>query len=117
MPAKFGAGQLDQLVAFDKRAMVDDGYGNIVAGDWEEQFRHPAEFFHAHASETVMAARLESHAVVIMRVRTCADTKQIAVDWQARDVRRGIAYNIRDVQQDKSRAIFDLLAESNVNTG
>ena len=117
MPAKFGAGQLDQLVAFDRREIVDDGYGNLVAGDWQEQFQHRAKFIHLRASETVMAGRLESHGSIIMQVRVSADTRQIGVDWQARDVRRGTAYNIRDVQQDKSRAIFDLLAESNVNTG
>ena len=64
-----------------------------------------------------MAGRLESHGSIIMQVRVSADTRQIATDWQARDVRRGTPYNIRAVEEDKSRAIFDLLAESNVNTG
>ena len=98
MPAKFGAGQLIELVAFDKREMVDDGYGNSVAGDWAEQFQHRAKFIHLRASETVMAGRLESHGSIIMQVRVCAETEQIGTDWQARDVRRGIAYNIRDVR-------------------
>jgi uncharacterized protein YycO len=64
-----------------------------------------------------MAGRLESHGSIIMQVRVSDDTRQIAVDWQARDVRRGTSYNIREVQEDKSRAVFDLLAESNVATG
>ena len=114
MPSKFGAGQLIELVAFYKREVVSDGYGNEVAGDWQEQFQHRAKFIHLRASETVMAGRLESHGAIIMQVRVCADTEQIGTDWLARDVRRGASYNIRDVQEDKSRAIFDLLAESNV---
>ena len=32
MPAKFGAGQLNERVAFDKRETIDDGYGNEIAG-------------------------------------------------------------------------------------
>lgn len=117
MPAKFGAGQLIELVAFDKREVVDDGYGNLVAGDWQEQFQHRAKFIALRAGETVMAGRLESHGSIIMQVRVCDDTRQIDTDWQARDVRRGVAYNIRDITEDRGRAILDLLAESNVATG
>lgn len=117
MPAKFGGGQLIERVAFDKREMIDDGYGNLVAGDWQEQFQHRAKFIPLRGSETVMAGRLESHASIIMQVRVCDETRQIWTDWQARDVRRGIAYNIRDVTEDQSRSLLDLLAESNVATG
>jgi head-tail adaptor len=95
MPAKFGAGQLIERVAFDQRAAVDDGYGNIVAGDWTEQFRMRAKFIYLRGSETVMAGRLESRESLIMQVRACADAKRIAAEWQARDLRRGTAYNIR----------------------
>ena len=117
MPAKFGAGQLIERVAFDQRAAVDDGYGNIVAGDWQQQFEIRAKFIYLRGSETVMAGRLESRESIIMQVRVCADTKRIDTDWQARDVRRGTAYNIRTVEEDKSRQIIDLLAEMNVATG
>lgn len=118
MPKKFGAGRLNELVAFDKRQQADDGYGNEIAGDFQEQFRHPAEFIHLKGgSETVMQARLDSHPSVIMRVRKCAQTQQIEVDWQARDVRRGTAYNVRSITEDPSRALLDILAEANVNPG
>jgi SPP1 family predicted phage head-tail adaptor len=117
MPNKFGAGQMIELVAFDKRAMVDDGYGNIVAGDWQEQFRHRAKFIYLRGSETVMAGRLESRESIVMQVRKCSDTLQIGADWQARDVRRGTPYNVRTVEEDRSRALIDILAEANVATG
>lgn len=115
MPAKFGAGQLIERVAFDERVEVDDGYGNTV-GAWVEQFQHRAKFIPLRGSETVMAGRLEGHATVIMQLRVCADTRRVSTSWQARDVRRNVTYNIRDIQEDPSRALLDLLAESGVAT-
>ena len=113
MPDKFGAGQLIERIAFFKREEVDDGYGNTV-GAWVEQFQHQAKFIQIRGSETVMAGRLESHSTLIMQVRVCADTMQIGTDWKATDVRRDVDYNIRDIAEDRSRAILDLLAESGV---
>jgi hypothetical protein len=117
MPAKFGAGQMIELVAFDKREMVDDGYGNIVAGDWEEQFQRRAKFIYLRGSEAVTAARMESREAIIMQVRKSAATMQIAPEWQARDVRRNVAYNIHTVEEDKSRSLIDLFAETGGATG
>jgi head-tail adaptor len=117
MPAKFGAGQLIELVAFDTRATVDDGYGNEVAGDWAEQFRERAKFIFLRGSETVMAGRLASTEAIVVQVWACDRTRQISTDWQMRDVRRGDAYNVRSVEEDKSRQVIDLLCESNVATG
>src|SRR5262245_46537628 len=112
-----GAGRLIELVAFDKREAIDDGYGNTISGDWQEQFQAHAAFTQLRASETVMAGRLESHAAIIMQIRINDQTKQIGTDWQARDVRRGDAYNIRDIHADLARAHFELLAERDVATG
>jgi head-tail adaptor len=117
MPAKFGAGQMKELVAFDRREMVDDGYGNIVAGDWQEQFRRQAKFIYLRGSETVMAGRLESREAIIILVRPSRDTRLIDTDWQARDIRRGTAYNVRTVEEERSRAMIDLLCEQGVATG
>jgi hypothetical protein len=117
MPKTFGGGQLFELVAFDQRAVVDDGYGNQVAGDWQEQFQTRAKFIPLRATETVMAGRLESHGAIIMQLRASSETLAIGTDWQVRDVRRGIAYNIREAKQDTSRALVEVLAESNVATG
>lgn len=117
MPSKFGAGQMVELVAFDMRELVDDGYGNVVAGDWQEQFRERAKFLFLRGSETVMAGRLQSQEAIIVQVHASSRSRQISTDWQMRDVRRGDAYNVRSVEEDKSRLLIDLLCESNVATG
>lgn len=117
MPTPKGAGRLIELVAFDKRALVDDGYGNNVSGDWIEQFRCHAAYVHLRGSETVLAARLESHDAMVVRVRVSDASRLVTADWQLRDVRRGAAYNIRTITDDNSRAWIDLLVESDVATG
>jgi len=117
--AKFGAGQMDQLVAFDKREPVDDGDGNTVSGAWREMFRQPAEFVYqrGRGSETVLAARLSNRAPMFVRVRVSSQTAAVNPDWRMRDVRRGTIYNIRDITNESSRAIFDMLVESGVADG
>jgi SPP1 family predicted phage head-tail adaptor len=116
MPAKFGAGQMIELVAFDQRKDEEDEYGNVIS-TWVEQFQQHAKFIYLRGSETVMAARLESQEAMVMQVRRCADTLRIGSAWQARDVRRGTAYNIQAVEEDRSRALIDLLVEGGVATG
>ena len=117
MPKSFGAGQMIELVAFDRRTGVDDGYGNVVPGPWQEQFRTQAKFIRLKAGETVMAGRLESHAAVIIQIWASSKSRQIGTDWQARDVRRGTVFNVRDVSPDPGRQILDVLGEQGVNTG
>lgn len=117
MPKKFGAGQLHELMAFDERQPVDDGYGNTLAGDWQEQFRSRVEFIHLKGgSEVVMQARLESHPQIIVRIRKSSLSLRIREDWQARDVRRGTIYNVRSMVNDNSRAVIDILCEANIGT-
>lgn len=117
MPEKFGAGKLVERVAFDRRCAVDDGFGNETSGDWVEQFQIQAAFIFMRGSETIVNGRLQNRAAMIVRVRACALTKDVDVEWQMRDVRRGTTYNIRDITNDNSRAVLDLLCESKVNTG
>jgi len=117
MPAKFSAGQMIERVAFDKREEIDDGFGNVVSGDWQEQFQKRAKFIYLRGSETVMAGRLDSRESIICQIWLSDDARQIGTDWQMRDVRRDAAYNIRTLEEDKSRLVLDLLCESNVATG
>ena len=51
MPDRFSAGQMRELIAFDKRTGVDDGYGNLVPGPWAEQFRTRAKFIRLRSGE------------------------------------------------------------------
>lgn len=118
MAKGFGAAALIERVAFDERAVVDDGFGNVISGDWVEQFQCRASFVQLRASETVMAGRLDSHASIIIQVRRAASTTEmIDTDWQVRDLRAGTAFNIREIHKDDSRGLLEILAESNVNTG
>ena len=117
MPDREGAGQLIELVAFDQRASVDDGYGNKVAGDFMEQFQRRAAFVFMRGSEPVTAARLQSRQPMILKIRADSEAEAITADWQARDVRKGTVFNIRTVTKDNSRAWIEMLVESGVATG
>lgn len=117
MPSKQGAGPLVELVAFDKRASVSDGYGNQVAGDFAEQFQRQAAFVHMRGSEAVIAARLQQRQPVIIRIRADDEALTITADWRARDTRRGTEFNLRTVTVDPSRAWIEILAESGVAPG
>lgn len=110
-----GAGNLQQLVAFDARGVVDDGMGNVVSGPWAEEFQAYAQFFFGRGSEEIMAARLEGREPMIVRIRMCADARRITTDWRMRDVRADDkAFNIRDITYDNNRAVVDLAVEGGV---
>jgi hypothetical protein len=108
-----GAGKLIQLVAFDERQLVPNGYGAKQAG-FVEQFQIRAEFEFLKGGEAVIAARLEAKQPVLIRVRACADTRRIKPDWQIRDLHNGVAYAIRAVAPTPDRAAFSILAEGGV---
>jgi head-tail adaptor len=117
MPAKVvGAGQLIERVAFDRREPLDDGYGNEIAGDWKEVFQDRAGYVYKPGSETIMAGRLQNRAPMIVQVRISSATRSIGTDWRMRDIRSGVAYNIRDIHAE-TRGRLDILVESNVNPG
>ena len=84
MAAKPSAGMLRHRVAFDRRAVVDDGYGNTVSGDFVEQFQCRADFRHRGGSEAVMAARLEGRHMLGVYVRSSSETRAITTDWRMR---------------------------------
>lgn len=111
-PTKRGAGQLHELVAFDQRAMVDDGYGNTVAGDFVEQFRQHAGYTMLRGDESVEAARLTGHQPLILRTRNSVQAGAVTPAWQARDVRKGTLFNIRTITPDTSREFLEMLVES-----
>lgn len=115
MARKPSAGSLRRhRVAFDRRAATDDGYGNTVAGDFEEQFECVADFRHRGGSEAVMAARLEGRQVLGVYVRSSSQTRAITTDWQMRDVRRGTVYAIDAVDSVTDPAWVYLTVESGV---
>lgn len=106
------AGDLKHRVAFDMRADVDDGAGNVVSGDFQEQFQVRAAFNHRGGSEAVMAARLEGRQILGVYVRSSTQTRQISTDWRMRDVRLGTAYAIDAVDAATDPAWVYLIVET-----
>lgn len=114
--AREDAAQFHSMLAFDKRAPVDDGYGNTVGG-WVEQFQTHAAVTFLRGGETVMAARLESRSPAVIRLRASANAALLSGDWRARDMRNGTTFNIRQVTRDPTRSFVDCLAETGVVAG
>lgn len=83
-----GSGQLYERVAFDERALVSDGEGN-VEGDFVQAFECRAGFTYLRGTEVVIAARLEGKQPIVVRVRRNSKTVQIEADWQMRNLRAG----------------------------
>lgn len=100
-------------VAFDSRAAVDDGEGN-VEGDFVQRFECRAGFTFLRGGEGVIAGRLEGRQPVVVRVRRSSNTLQIAADWQMRDLRTGVVYAVRSVVPTDDRLFIDVTAESGV---
>jgi SPP1 family predicted phage head-tail adaptor len=109
------SGELRHRVAFDAREIVDDGYGNPVSGDWEEQFVVAAKIAPKLGGETVLAARLQSQNTVNITVRQSSNTALVQTDWRARDVREGKEYAIKSIiDPDDGGAWFELLCQTGV---
>jgi head-tail adaptor len=114
--AQTGAGRLYYRIAFDQRKDEEDEFGNQVSG-WIEQFQRRAEFRTMPGSETVLAARLEGRQPMQVNVRIDGQVARVGNDWQLRDVRNGLAYNIRDIRKDTSnRAMMVFMVEGGVAT-
>ncbi|MDX3929249.1 MAG: phage head closure protein [Shinella sp.] len=107
------AGDLYHRVAFDKRETVDRGDG-VKVGSWVEQFSVRAGFTHLRGGESVMAGRLQGKHTQVITVRASSQTREVGADWRVRDVRSGIAFNIRDITPTNDRAWLDFLCESGV---
>lgn len=112
------AGELRERVAFDRRAVVDDGYGNTVSGDWQEQFVVWARIQPLKGGEGVQAARLAGSQPVVIRIRLSSHARQISTEWRARDARVGTLFNITSMaNMDEKGAYLDVLATSGVAVG
>lgn len=107
-------GELRHRIAFDKRIDVEDDYGN-VQGSFEEQFVVAAEVKAKLGGEAVTAARLTGQQPVTITVRQSSQTRLIADDWRARDVRTGAEYAIRSiVDPDDERKWLEILTQTGV---
>ena len=109
------AGDLKERVRFERRATGDDGFGNTVPGEWQEQFTRWAMFLMRPGSEAVLGARLEGRQPVTIIVRFDSQTKTITPDWRAVDVRTGKVYAIRAAEDmDRRRQWWSMVCEGGV---
>lgn len=111
---KRSAGEMIDRYGFESRAAVDDGYGNIVAGAWEERFEQRAETIFLKGTEQVLASSLEGHQPVMLRVRTSTASRAITPEWRAHDKRRGIYFAIRAIAVTPDRDFIEITAEQGV---
>lgn len=117
MATKSGAGKLIELIAFDEREVVDDGYGNLVSGDFVERFKQRAGYTFLRGAEVVDAAAQASTVPLIITTRKSVQADAVTTAWQARDARKGTLFNIKTINTDSSREFLELLVESGVATG
>jgi SPP1 family predicted phage head-tail adaptor len=111
------AGELRHRIGFEKRAEIDDGYGNLSSGEFEEQFVVSAKVQARVGGESVQAARLASQQPVSLTIRRSSNTRKITEEWRAHDVRNDVYYNIRSIiDPDDRGAWIELLCQSGVAT-
>lgn len=111
--ARGGAGALREAVGFDAKVTVPDGYGGEDV-TWTEAFTARAEFRYERGREAVQAGGLTGTAVFKVRIGSHAAARALTVAHRMRDTRRGVAYNIREVDAVTDRANVWLIVESGV---
>lgn len=115
-----GAGRLNQRLQFQSPFEIDDGAGNTTQG-WQPQFETAAGIQFLRGGETVLAARLEQTAPLIITVRVSTNTRQVTGEWRAIDMRSGTIYQVKenprhpvDRSGKENRGHFEFLAMSGV---
>ncbi len=108
-------GRLIEAVAFDEPVSDSTGDGGTVDG-YEEKYACRAGFIYSRGSEAVDAARLEGRAIYKVKIRSSAAARAIRPDWQMRDTRRSVDYNIRGIDAITDRHWIYIVVESGVAT-
>lgn len=110
------AGARRHRIIFSKRAIVDDGAGNPVSGDFADQFTVWTRVQVLKGGEGVLAARLQGTQPVVLSVLAYPDTtKLITTDWRGVDADDATkVYNIRAVTPNENNFDIDLLCEQGV---
>lgn len=104
---------MKDLVAFDRIVATPDGLGGEDR-DWQEIFQCAAELRYDRGSEAERSGGLTGKAVFKVRVRATPQTEGLTTADRMRDVGRGVAYNLREVDAVTDRAFVWLKAESGV---
>lgn len=108
-----GAGALREKVAFDVKVQSPDGSGGRTSS-WSEVFIDAAEFRYERGVEAVEAGAVTGSASFKIRVRSSEATRSLNTGYRMRDVRRNIAFNIRECDAITDRDWVWLVAETGV---
>ena len=108
------AGVLRDRLHFQRRAMGDDGFGNVTpSGDFETQFTVWAGLTPRVGGEEVTAARLAGRQPYVCLVRNSSQMKDVTVGWQLVDARdQDRVFNIASppADPDGTRAWLEFIA-------
>lgn len=102
-----------ERVAFDVEQRIPDGSGGQKV-EWVEAFLCAAEFRYERGREAVQAGGLTGTATFKVKVRSSIQSRALTTDHRMRDVRRGLAFNIREVDAITDRDWIWLVAQSGV---
>ncbi len=119
MAKKPSSGRMREKLHLQKRGEDwEDQYGNPQSGDWQTIFTAPAELVPMRGGEGVQAARLTGTQPYIVRIRSCAASREITTDWRAVDARNAKrVLNIRTVTNpDQKNGWLELLVDEGVAT-
>ena len=107
------AGPLQERVAFDMPTLVADGRGGNER-TFSEEYRCAAHFKYVRGREAVDAGGLTGTAVFKVKIRSCLAALRITADYRMRDVRRGLSYNVIDMDNVTDRDWVWLTVEAGV---
>lgn len=107
------AGLLRERVAFDAEQVTPDGYGGQDR-TWREEHVCAAAFKYQRGQEALDAGGLTGTASFKVKVLSCRATRAVTPEYRMRDVRRGMAFNIREVDAITDPAWVWIIAENGV---
>jgi head-tail adaptor len=105
--------KLQESVSFDRPSGTPDSFGGKSVA-WTEAHACRAEFIYSRGSEAVDAARLQGRSIYKVKIRQCDAAQSVTTDFRMRDVRRGVEYQIREVDAVTDRMWVYIVVESGV---
>lgn len=107
------SGQLRHRVAFDAEQLTPDGVGGHTLA-WAQKHECAAAFIYQRGAEAVDAGALTGTATFKVKIRSCNAARAITAEYRMRDVRRGLSFNIREVDAISDPAWIWIVVESGV---
>lgn len=116
MAMRRGSGGLTERVAFDAPRAETDVYGGTEDG-WQPAalaLVRWAAFIYQRGEEDVQGDRLTGSSRFKVRIQQSAAARAITTDYRMRDLRRGTAYQLREIDAVTDDQWIYLVVESGV---